>query len=171
MSSPALAGRTIVEEPPLFVETQRFLPRPLSLAVVVGVGALAAWMLVSGALRGAGWMPLAVLAGVALLFHLLELRVTVRRSGIDIHFRPLQRRRLDPNEIHACEARRYRPILEFGGWGLRRGWKGGFAYNVRGNRGAQLVLGNGERLLLGSQQSEDLAAAIRQVARLPDPRT
>jgi len=171
MCLPTLAGRTIVEEPPLFVETQRFLPRPLSLALVVGVGALAAWTLLSWAPRGPEWAAAAIGLGVALLFHLLELTVSVRRSGIDVRFRPLHRRRLDPTAIRSCEARTYRPILEFGGWGLRRGWKGGFAYNVRGNRGAQLVLESGERLLLGSQQAEDLAAAIRQVARLPDPRT
>lgn len=36
----------------------------------------------------------------------------------------------------------------------------GRAYNVRGSRGAQLVLGEGKRLLIGSQREEKLPNAI-----------
>jgi hypothetical protein len=39
---------------------------------------------------------------------------------------------------------------------LGKGW----AYNVRGNRGVQLELANGKRILIGSQRAEELAGAI-----------
>jgi len=53
----------------------------------------------------------------------------------------------------------YSPISDYGGWGIRYG-SIGKAYNVSGNRGVQLELLNGERILIGSQKPEELAAAI-----------
>ena len=66
----------------------------------------------------------------------------------------------------SCEPRVYRPVLEYGGWGVRytpfgRGW----AYNVSGNRGVQLVMSSGRRALVGSQRPDDLAGAINAARR------
>jgi hypothetical protein len=41
------------------------------------------------------------------------------------------------------------------------GAKLGGAYNMKGNRGVQLVFKNGIRLLIGSQEAENLEQAIR----------
>ena len=167
MPAPAVTGRSEVEGPPLYVETQRFLSRPLSLALLLGVAAFAIWTAASfGTLRPREWLPLIVGVGLLLLFHVLELTVTVRPSEIDIRFRPLARRRIPHMAVRSCEARTYRPLREYGGWGVRRGWKGGWAYNVRGNRGVQLVLDDGSSILVGSQRADDLAAAIQSAAGL-----
>jgi hypothetical protein len=168
MSSPIVTGRTEVEAPPLFVEKQRFLARPLSLALLFGVAAFAIWAVtVSGWPRVQEGVPLVIGVGLILLFHVLELTVTVRPSEFDIRFRPLTRRRIPHAAVRSCEARTYRPLREYGGWGVRRGWKGGWAYNVRGNRGVQLVLEDGSSILVGSQRADDLAAAIQSAAGLP----
>jgi hypothetical protein len=157
-----MTDRTEGQGPPLFVETQRFLSRPLSLFLLIGVVALAAWAATSaGGLSPREWVPLIVGVGLTLLFHVLELTVTVRTSEIDIRFRPLTRRRIPLSGVRSCEARDYRPIREYGGWGVRRGWRGGWAYNVRGNRGVQLELEDGTSILIGSQLADELAAAIR----------
>jgi hypothetical protein len=60
-------------------------------------------------------------------------------------------------------ARVYRPILEYGGWGIRCGFKGARAYNVSGNKGVQLILQNGKRLLIGSQKPDELVEAINSM--------
>jgi hypothetical protein len=154
-----------VEGPPLFVERQRFLARPLSLTLLLGVAAVALWAATSlGALGPREWLPLIVGVGLVLLFHFLELAVTVSPSETDVRFRPLSHRRIPHAAVRSCEARSYRPLREYGGWGLRRGWKGGWAYNVRGNRGVQLVLEGGESILIGSQRADELAAAIQSAA-------
>jgi hypothetical protein len=165
MSSPIVTGRAEGEGPPLFVEEQRFLSRPLSLALLIGVLALAIWAATSsGGLRPREWVPLVIGVGLTLLFHLVELTVTVRPSEIDIRYRPLTRRRIPHAAVRSCEARTYRPLREYGGWGVRRGWKGGWAFNVRGNRGVQLVLEDGSSILVGSQRADELAAAIQSAA-------
>jgi hypothetical protein len=90
----------------------------------------------------------------------LKLTTEVRLEGIYVRFFPLWVRQTIPfNQITRYEARRYRPILEYGGWGVRYGWRSK-AYNVRGNRGVQLELRDGQRLLIGSQRPEELARAI-----------
>lgn len=75
------------------------------------------------------------------------------------HLRP----RVFPlHEIESAEARRYSPIAEYGGWGLRMGWRAGsgWAYNVSGDEGVQLTFRDGKKLLIGSQRASELAAAI-----------
>jgi hypothetical protein len=112
---------------------------------------------------GAGWMLLVGLLPLAAAALVLgaSLRTEVRADGLYVRFAPFHRRerRLGWEEIASAEARTYRPLLEYGGWGLR-GWKANRAFNVSGNRGVQLVLKNGDRLLLGSQRAEELERAI-----------
>jgi hypothetical protein len=85
----------------------------------------------------------------------------VRGDGIYIRFIPFHFKfRTMPFEaIQTYEVRTYRPLREYGGWGIRYG-AGGKAYNVSGNRGVQLVLLSGRKILLGSQKPEELVLAI-----------
>lgn len=97
--------------------------------------------------------------GVVVLMVVLKLSVRVDNAGLHVRFFPLVKKDIPLEQIARWEARTYNPLLEYGGWGIRYGWKG-MAYNVRGNRGVQLELTSGKRLLIGSQRSEELAAAI-----------
>ena len=58
------------------------------------------------------------------------------------------------------EVRRYSPLLEYGGWGVRLGPKG-WAYITTGNQGVQLRLRRGRPVLIGSAHAHELEAAIR----------
>jgi hypothetical protein len=53
----------------------------------------------------------------------------------------------------------YRPLREYGGWGIRFGRKG-MAYNVSGDRGVQVTLKNGKSFLLGSRKAEELESVL-----------
>jgi hypothetical protein len=64
------------------------------------------------------------------------------------------------HRIVKVEAQRYRPILDYGGWGVR-GIAPVKAFNVSGNRGVLLSLSNGQYLMIGSQRSDQLAAALQ----------
>lgn len=97
----------------------------------------------------------------AWLFWKFNLVTEVGEEGIRVGFPPLFRRRISWDEIDKAYVRRYKPILEFGGWGIRYGW-GGTAYNVSGNIGLQLELKNGKKLLIGTQMPEELEAAVKK---------
>lgn len=104
--------------------------------------------------------------GVPLLLLLARLDTEVREDGLHVRFLPFHRkpRHWPFDEIVLAEPRVYAPIREYGGWGIRYG-RDGMAYNAHGNRGVQLVLRSGKRLLIGSQHPELLAQAIRRGIR------
>ena len=72
-------------------------------------------------------------------------------------------KRFGAEDLSGCYAREYKPIREYGGWGIRCSLKKGRAYNVSGNKGVQLVLKNGKQLLIGSQRADELEEAIRSI--------
>lgn len=62
--------------------------------------------------------------------------------------------------IASAEVRQYRPLRDYGGWGIRLG-PAGTAWNAHGDQGVQLVLTSGKRVLIGSQQADELAREIQ----------
>ena len=104
--------------------------------------------------------------GMPLFFYQLRLITEVRADGIYVRFFPMHFsfKRIGFEEIKHFEARTYRPIAEYGGWGIRYGLHGK-AYNVSGNRGLQLELTTGKKLLLGTQRPEEFLAALQNRAR------
>ncbi len=99
--------------------------------------------------------------GFPLWFWLLRLETTVDESGVHVRFRRgIGRRDIAFEEIAAVTVRTYRPILEFGGWGLRWGRHRRRAFTASGTRGVEIRLHDGRSVLIGSQRPEELAAAI-----------
>ncbi|MHC4148062.1 MAG: DUF6141 family protein [Planctomycetota bacterium] len=106
---------------------------------------------------------------IAILFAMLKMETEVRAEGLYVRFFPLHIRykKFGPEDVSEYYSRVYRPILEYGGWGIRCGFKGGRAYNVSGNKGVQLILQNGKRLLIGSQKPDELVEAINSMMASP----
>jgi hypothetical protein len=104
-----------------------------------------------------------LLFGIGLpgLFHGIRMETRVGPAGVHLRHFPFHRQflRWPFEEIRSAQARTYRPLVEYGGWGIRIG-PAGWAYNVKGNRGVQLEIDPGRRVLIGSQDPESLAAAI-----------
>jgi hypothetical protein len=103
-------------------------------------------------------------SGVALLALTARLETEVRPEGLFVRYVPfhVHGRQFRPQELSEFYARQYKPIREYGGWGIRYGWNGR-AYNVSGNEGVQLVFTNGRRLLIGSKRPYELESAIRSI--------
>jgi len=163
---------------PTFVEVQPFRSRwggpMLLVAGLVMFGSFAYIMvhqLILGQPVGSRPMPNEILVffggfmmllGAGLVFMGLwgKLTTEVWPDGVYIQFFPLTRRhRLDRRDIVSAVARTYRPILEYGGWGVR-GLGKRRAFNIAGNRGVQLSMSDGREWLIGSLQAEELAQAI-----------
>jgi hypothetical protein len=115
---------------------------------------------------GASWTTL--IAGVIpiliiYLFTNMKLITIVDMDGIRCRFSILQRsfKSFPKEEIHVYEIRKYKPIMEYGGWGIRVGrGRRGSAYNVSGNIGLQLYMKNGKKFLIGTRQPESLLRSI-----------
>jgi len=110
-----------------------------------------------------------LLVGILYMLAMTRLETEIRRAGLYYRYFPFHRRihHLAWQEVAAFGVRQYRPIREYGGWGIR-GLKclGNMAYNVSGNMGLQLELKNGSRVLFGTQRPQELAQALDHIRGL-----
>lgn len=105
---------------------------------------------------------------VILLFRKMKLVTEVRSDGVYYRFPPfiLKKRKFGMLEIEKYEIRKYKPILEYGGWGIRAGWgKWGKAFNVWGKIGLQLYLTDGKKVLFGTQRADALLRAMNKMKK------
>lgn len=168
---------------PIYTETQR--SRQSGLMLIIGLLALLGWgLFIQQIVRGKpvgsdpmpdwmAWLFAGLLGiGLPLLFLRFHMETTVYPDRVDIRMAPFAHRVVRSSDIASAEARTYRPLKEYGGWGIRWGWfsfGSNRAYNISGDQGVQLVLTNGDRVLIGTQRPQELEAAIRSI--LPgDPR-
>jgi len=105
--------------------------------------------------------------GLPAFLLLAKLVVTVDEEVIRIRWIPFAWRTVRLADVESATARTYRPLREYGGWGVRWAPGRGMAWNASGNRGVQLELASGKRLLIGSRRAEELERAIRTAAKLP----
>jgi hypothetical protein len=96
-----------------------------------------------------------------LLFGRLRVQVTRSDLLVGFGFVRLIQKRIPYSDIAALETVSYRPLLEFGGWGIRYGRGGKRAWTMRGNRAVRLQLRDGVQLYVGSETPERLAERIR----------
>lgn len=99
--------------------------------------------------------------GLPIIFFTCKLITEVRHDGVYISFFPLlfSVERIPFYALKSYTVKTYQPLRDYGGWGIRYGIKGK-AFNVSGNRGIQLELINGERILIGSHSPETFAKAL-----------
>ncbi len=114
----------------------------------------------------------ALVGGGVLLFFVamtslfMCLDVEVRSDHLFISFGPvhLVRRRIRHADIESVRAVTYRPIREFGGWGIR--WRGRrTAWTIRGNQAVVVALRSGKEVYVGSRFPQRLAGRIEVAMR------
>ncbi len=103
-------------------------------------------------------------------FFSMKLEVWIDQVGIHYRFPPVifKDQFISKEEIQRFEIRKYSPIVDYGGWGIRRGFghKWGRAYNVSGNIGLQLYLKSGKKVLFGTQRSQAIMYAMDEMMKL-----
>jgi len=104
-----------------------------------------------------------LLAGVMLPLFMYYCRLTIVVDSDGVKFRyfllHLKYRKIKFKDILNYESIKYKPLREYGGWGIRMG-KNGIAYTVQGNRGVMFKLKNGKQILLGSQRADEFIKAL-----------
>ncbi|WP_336361160.1 hypothetical protein [Haladaptatus sp. ZSTT2] len=155
----------MTDSPVYFRETQRFR-QPWLWAILIFVSLILFWAALAEAESVFQRVLFGALGLVFLLFFaVLGLRTEVREDGIHLKFFPLHlsERHISANELTGFDAREYRPLAEYGGWGIRRG-RNGWAYNVRGTAGVELRY-RGKTLLVGTQQPREFIEALDRLGR------
>jgi len=150
---------------PLFAERQWLLRHwwPLLLLPTLLIPLLL-WLVPAHGTPPPWWIF--ALAGLALcLVAGLVLDVRLDTAGAHYRLRPLQWRwrHIAWAEVAHAYLRRYDPLGEYGGWGIK-GTTQNRAYNIANDEGLQLELRDGRRVLLGTQRPAEL---IQALATLP----
>lgn len=166
----------------LYREDQRFRGTRgwwLFVAISLAGGAMVLWLTARTLDLEAGWraalagQPLTAAAlaafvvsaiGLVFLFYRINLQVEVNDFGLFLRFAPFHRkvRRIDLDGVIGVHAVQYRPVREYGGYGIRVR-RHGRAYNLSGIEGVRIDYENGYHVLIGSRHALDLCAAIEAV--------
>lgn len=145
----------------IYQEVQRF-----SVSLLLGIGLFVivlAGFIVAFAVKADRLMTFVMISvtfipicALYLLFR-LETRVSARELAIRLF--PMPERRILKSDIASTEVIQYRPIQDFGGWGLRHG-RGGKIYSARGNWAVKLNLRSGSTVYVGTGRPDDLSRSL-----------
>jgi hypothetical protein len=104
------------------------------------------------------------------LIYSLKLKTRIDEKGIYYRFIPfhLSVKFISWDDLKSAYIRKYNPISEYGGWGIKGGklWNksNGVAFNVKGDIGLQLELISGKKILIGTQQEEEIKRVLMTYA-------
>jgi hypothetical protein len=132
-----------------------------------------------------------------LLCIIMRLETTITTEGVSVRFYPIHRsfRNYRWEDISVSIVRKYSPLKEFGGWGIRfGGWGIRFigrrhtilnlikrvsqskirfigrhyttAYSISGKHGLQLELKNGKRILIGTNKVYEIEQVLKKIEHI-----
>lgn len=112
-----------------------------------------------------------VMVVIIILVMRTSLITIIDGKGIRFRFTLFMKEKfISKEDINRYEVRKYKPILEYGGWGYRKRIRNlpikkraGIAYNVKGNMGLQLYLKNGAKILIGTQKPAGMERAMKKL--------
>ncbi len=104
---------------------------------------------------------------LSILFFNFRLETNIQSDGIYVRFFPFQLKFkfYSWDKIDQSFVREYHPIGEFGGWGIR-GFSRNRAYNVSGNKGIQLIMQDGSKILIGTNKADEAKDILKQLGHL-----
>ena len=147
-----------------FHEEQRFSPWLIRTLLLIAVLPVAFVFFVRGVVLSVMIVPLILLA-VGVLLAFARLVVDVDREAITVAFHFLwPKRRIRISDVRKAEATKYSPLLDYGGYGVRLGFRG-WAFNTSGDMGVLVETNDGSRLMIGSHRPNELEAAIERAKR------
>lgn len=112
-------------------------------------------------------MLVSILIYALLIVFVFKVKLVSKVNEQGIYFRlfPLHfRERFIPwSDLESVFIRKYNPVLEYGGWGMRINYhrKRGRAFNVSGNTGLQLILKNGKKILIGTHKEFEMKQVLK----------
>ena len=159
---------------PIFREVQYIRSVWWIMLLVYAIAALMWWGFIEqiilgqpwGSNPGPDWMIwlfwIFIGIGFPVIFNLIRLTVAVWPDRVVAQYRPIHTRVIPYTEIESITAHNYKPVRDYGGWGIK-GWSGRrIAYNVKGKSGVELMLTDDRSVMLGSQDANRLAFAIEE---------
>lgn len=105
-----------------------------------------------------------IISGIVLTFiWIIHLKSEINATGIHYRFFPFHFKTytIPWAEIQLAETCTYKPIREFGGWGIKYGYNSK-AFTISGKEGIRITLKNKKIILIGTKESERAANVIKR---------
>ncbi len=98
-----------------------------------------------------------LLAGITLSLLFSRLQTRIEKEGVSYKFTPFMRnwKSFPLSAIQQYEVKKFNPIMEFGGWGYRRGW-GKLLVNTSGNMALFINTIDNQQIAIGTQLPEEV---------------
>lgn len=105
---------------------------------------------------------------VIVFFMLLKLKTKIDSEGVSIQFYPFHSKFVTYKweDIEYIDVRNYRPLRDFGGWGVRYGKNKSKAFSTRGNVAIYMSFKTGGPRLIGTQKEVELNEFFTQFPKL-----
>jgi hypothetical protein len=105
-----------------------------------------------------------IMAGVIYLIFGTRMITEINSNGVYVRFKPflVKEKSFPADIIEKYEVRKYNPVADYGGWGVKHGRKG-IVYNVSGNMGLLLWLKNNKKLMIGTHRPEAVKRAMNKM--------
>jgi hypothetical protein len=96
----------------------------------------------------------------------LVLKTELDEEGVYYRYFPLHLKthKIAWSQVDSVFIRTYRPLREYGGWGLRYTFRHGKAFSAFGNIGVQLILKNKKKVLISTHKQEEFKQFLAQLA-------
>jgi hypothetical protein len=162
----------------LFYEKQPFWRNWLMIGALITVSVIFIWGFIQQIILGITWgnnpmsdVGLIIASSLILLFNIClaftKMQTVITEEGIYLRYLPfdLHTRFFAWDDMKEAYIRKYSPLREFGGWGVRFNFtfSGGRAYNIYGSKGLQLVFDNGKKVLIGTNRADELAEVLKKI--------
>lgn len=160
-----------MEEKVLFQESQHFSRLWLSILLIVVWGIFLFIIPTQDyseirSISDIGAIFTPVMASIVLLFLIsIRLDTQIKEDGVYVRFFPISLKygKYSWRMLDKIFVRKYSPVFEYGGWGIRGITNRNRAFNIRGNQGIQLVKKNGNKLLIGTQKPEEVRDVLKLI--------
>ena len=98
---------------------------------------------------------------------IMKLETYIDETKISYQYKPfhIKPREVLWSEVSEFYTRDYKPIREYGGHGIQRRIRKGRAFTVSGNKGLQLILKDGRKILLGTNKPKELQMVIEKIKK------
>lgn len=102
-----------------------------------------------------------------IFFIIIKLETHIKADGIYVQFFPIQLsfKFYAWEDLNICMVRKYSPLFDHAGWGFR-GTQKNRVLTVSGNKGIQLVMNDGTKLLIGTQKPDEVTEVLKQLGQL-----
>ncbi|MBN2723239.1 MAG: hypothetical protein JXR95_04115 [Deltaproteobacteria bacterium] len=105
-------------------------------------------------------------SGIVFLVFITKLQIELTSSVLSFKYVPLMLKwkYREVENIHKWEIIKFRPVVQYGGWGMRLG-RDHIAYIMRGNAGIFFIFKNKEKLMIGTKNPELFSSKLREITK------